>query len=162
MNRAFALVWNATIGNWVVTHELVRRRRKPGATRRALPQLVILAAGAAAPALAWSACTPAVPVAGATVTCTGLAGIGNSFASSANNLTINVAAGTQMTAGLLGGTAVALGGTNATLNNAGTIDPSILGLLSVLGTGVTMGNASSTAVTANNLAGGAIYGTAWA
>lgn len=53
MNRAFALVWNAAIGNWVVTHELVRRRRKSGATRRNLPSMVILALGAAAPTLAW-------------------------------------------------------------------------------------------------------------
>ncbi|UXM98755.1 ESPR-type extended signal peptide-containing protein [Xanthomonas hortorum pv. pelargonii] len=50
MNRAFALVWNAAIGNWVVTHELVRRRRKSGATRRCLSSLVVLAVGAAAPA----------------------------------------------------------------------------------------------------------------
>ncbi|AKC78278.1 outer membrane protein [Xanthomonas arboricola] len=159
MNRAFALVWNAAIGNWVVTHELVRRRRKPGATRRSVSSLVVLAVGAAAPMLAWGACTPALPAAGATVTCTGLPITSNSFASSANNLTINVAAGTQMTAGLLGGTAIALTGTNATLNNSGTIDPSALGLLSVLSTGVSMGNASSTTVTANNLATGAIYGT---
>ncbi|MCE4373190.1 ESPR domain-containing protein [Xanthomonas hortorum pv. hederae] len=151
MNRAFALVWNAAIGNWVVTHELVRRRRKSGATRRCLSSLVVLAVGAAAPALAWGACTPALPAAGATVTCTGLPITSNSFASGANNLTVNVAAGTQMTAGLLGGTAIALSGTNATLNNGGTVDPSVLGLLSVLSTGVTMGNASSTLVTANNL-----------
>ncbi|MCM5576646.1 ESPR domain-containing protein, partial [Xanthomonas hortorum pv. pelargonii] len=159
MNRAFALVWNAAIGNWVVTHELVRRRRKSGATRRCLSSLVVLAVGAAAPALAWGACTPALPAAGATVTCTGLPITSNSFASGANNLTVNVAAGTQMTAGLLGGTAIALSGTNATLNNSGTVDPSVLGLLSVLSTGVTMGNASSTLVTANNLSTGTIYGT---
>ncbi|KTF32087.1 hypothetical protein LMG920_14250, partial [Xanthomonas vesicatoria] len=100
-----------------------------------------------------------MPAAGATVTCSGLPATSNAFSSSANNLTVNVASGTQMTAGLLGGTAIALGGTNATLNNNGTIDPSVLGLLSVLSTGVTMGNASSTSVVANNLAGGSIYGT---
>lgn len=159
MNRAFALVWNAAIGNWVVTHELVRRRRKSGATRRNLPSMVILALGAAAPTLAWGACTPALPTAGQTVTCTGLPIISNAFSSNANNLTVNVASGTQMTAGLLGGAAIALGGTNSTLNNSGTIDPSVLGLLSVLSTGVTMGNASSTQVTVNNLATGTIYGS---
>ncbi|OLI96098.1 autotransporter-associated beta strand repeat-containing protein [Xanthomonas oryzae] len=159
MNRAFALVWNAAIGNWVVTHELVRRRRKPGAPRRQLPALVVLTVGAAAPMLAWGACTPAIPAAGATVTCSGLPITSNIFASGANNLTVNIASGSQMTAGLLGGTAIALSGTNSTLNNAGTIDPSVLGLLSVLSSGVTMGNASSTAVSVNNLAGGTIYGT---
>ena len=61
MNRAFALVWNAAIGNWVVTHELVRRRRKSGATRRNLPSMVILALGAAAPTLAWGACKAVKP-----------------------------------------------------------------------------------------------------
>ncbi|RBL03240.1 hypothetical protein BRN40_08145, partial [Xanthomonas oryzae pv. oryzae] len=79
MNRAFALVWNAAIGNWVVTHELVRRRRKPGAPRRQLPALVVLTVGAAAPMLAWGACTPAIPAAGATVTCSGLPITSNIF-----------------------------------------------------------------------------------
>ncbi|RDY65229.1 hypothetical protein BRN20_00555, partial [Xanthomonas oryzae pv. oryzae] len=89
--------------------------------------------------LAWGACTPAIPAAGATVTCSGLPSTSNIFASGANNLTVNIASGSQMTAGLLGGTAIALSGTNSTLNNAGTIDPSVLGLLSVLSSGVTMG-----------------------
>lgn len=158
MNRAFALVWNAAIGNWVVTHELVRRRRKPGAPRRQLPALVVLTVGP--PLRCWPGVRARRPSAtGATVTCSGLPITSNIFASGANNLTVNIASGSQMTAGLLGGTAIALSGTNSTLNNAGTIDPSVLGLLSVLSSGVTMGNASSTAVSVNNLAGGTIYGT---
>jgi autotransporter-associated beta strand protein len=159
MNRAFALVWNVALGAWVVTHELARKRRKGGSARRGVLRLTVLLTAGAAPALAWSACTPALPAAGALVTCTGLPITSNSFSSAANNLTVNVAAGTQMTAGLMGGTALSLSGTNGTLNNAGTIDPSALGLLTAPSTGVQLGNASSTLVAVNNLVFGSIYGT---
>jgi autotransporter-associated beta strand protein len=159
MNRAFALVWNVALGAWVVTHELARKRRKRGSARRGVLRLTVLLTAGAAPALAWGACTPALPAAGDLVTCTGLPITSNSFSSAANNLTVNVAAGTQMTAGQLGGTALSLSGTNGTLNNAGTIDPSALGLLTAPSTGVQLGNASSTLVAVNNLVFGSIYGT---
>lgn len=159
MNRAFALAWNTTLGAWVVTHELARRRRRQGQARGRVYTGLVLTAGLALPCAAWGACTPAMPVAGATVTCTGLPITSNSFSSSVNNITVNVAAGTQMTAGFLGGTTLAMTGTNGTLNVAGAIDPSVLGLQSILSTGVGIGNASSTATTVNVLATGTVYGT---
>ncbi|HKR76871.1 MAG TPA: autotransporter-associated beta strand repeat-containing protein, partial [Rhodanobacter sp.] len=89
-----------------------------------------------------AACTPINPTNGATVTCSGAANpLAPSYASSADNLTVNVVSGGS--AGVLlglGGTAMSLTGNGTTLNNAGTIDPSLLGLLSLLSSGTVIGN----------------------
>jgi autotransporter-associated beta strand protein len=110
---------------------------------------------------AHAACTPANPTAGTTVTCTGAANIlAPSYAATANNLTVNVQSGGS--AGVLlgiGGTAMTLTGNNVTLNNAGTIDPSLLGLLSLLSSGTFIGNSAASTLTVNNQATGVMNGT---
>ena len=63
-------------------------------------------------------------------------GLGPLSATAANNVTVNVQSGAS--AGVLlglGGTAMSLTGNNVTLNNAGTVDPSLLGLLGLLSSG---------------------------
>ncbi|MEK1942951.1 MAG: autotransporter-associated beta strand repeat-containing protein, partial [Pseudomonas sp.] len=97
-------------------------------------------------------------VTGSTVTCSTAATL-LPFASSQAGLTANVTSGGQVSALLgLAGTALTLSGNNAILNNAGVINPSLLGL-SVLNNGVVMGNSNASTVTVNNLAGGVINGT---
>jgi autotransporter-associated beta strand protein len=81
------------------------------------------------------------------------------FSSLQAGLTANVTSTGELSA-LLGtvGTALTLGGNNSILLNAGTINPTLLGL-SVLNSGVSMGNANASTQTVNNLAGGVINGT---
>ncbi|WP_315386043.1 autotransporter-associated beta strand repeat-containing protein [uncultured Stenotrophomonas sp.] len=106
---------------------------------------------------AQAACTTNASI----VTCTGAANpLAPSYASSANNLTVNVQSGASIGVLLgIGGTALQLTGDNVTLNNAGNIDPSLLGLISLLSSGTVVGSSTATQVTVNNLAGGRMYGT---
>ncbi|MGO4391388.1 autotransporter-associated beta strand repeat-containing protein [Variovorax sp. M-6] len=159
MNCTHRTVWNPSLGAWVAAPETARRRSTSGvrnalALTAAMPLLWI---GSAAQA----ACTPANPTAGATVTCTGAANIlAPSYATSANNVTVNVQSGAS--AGVLlglGGTAMSLTGNNVTLNNAGTIDPSLLGLLSLLSSGTVVGNGNASTVTIHNSPTGVMNGT---
>lgn len=110
---------------------------------RAVPLLcALLTACAVSMQSAQAACSPVNPTNGATVTCSGAANpLAPSYASSADNLTVNVVSGgsTGVLLGL-GGTAMSLTGNGTTLNNAGTIDPSLLGLLSLLSSGTVIGN----------------------
>src|SRR4051812_10000992 len=71
-------------------------------------------------------CAPALPAAGTTVTCTNPTVLGNPFGSSVNNLTVNVLPNAQVASGLGIGTALSLTGNSITLNNQGTVDPSLL------------------------------------
>jgi autotransporter-associated beta strand protein len=98
---------------------------------------------------------------GSIVTCTGAANpLAPSYASSANNLTVNVQSGASLGVLLgVGGTALQLTGNNVTLNNAGNIDPSLLGLISLLSSGTVVGSSTATQVAVNNQAGGRMYGT---
>ncbi|KPG76260.1 autotransporter-associated beta strand repeat-containing protein [Pseudomonas libanensis] len=108
-----------------------------------------------------AACTPASPAPGATVTCTGVPSLPlflNTFSSAVNNLTLNVNAGAQLNA-TLGGKALTLTGNDTTLNNAGTIDPALLGLVSVLSGGVVIGNTAASALNITNTASGIMRGT---
>ncbi|WP_342356518.1 autotransporter-associated beta strand repeat-containing protein [Pseudomonas salomonii] len=119
-----------------------------------------LVMGLASPA-AMAACSPASPTTGATVTCTGVPSLPlllNTFSSAVNNLTVNVNPGAQLNA-TLGGIALNLTGNNTTLNNSGTIDPAVLGLVSVLSGGVVVGNTAASAVNITNTATGIIRGT---
>ncbi|MBW8811319.1 MAG: hypothetical protein JF591_21440 [Lysobacter sp.] len=109
-----------------------------------------------------AACTPAVPVDGDNVSCTGapilLPPNPNSFLSTANNLNVTVQSGAIMST-LPGGTAMTLGGNNITLNNLGAIDANAAGSL-VLARALTIGNLIAPAngnVTVNNQ--GLIEGT---
>ncbi|MEV8520194.1 autotransporter-associated beta strand repeat-containing protein [Dyella marensis] len=175
MNRIYRLVWNRALRVLQVASELADARgagTPPGGARRLparrLLALCCLAACAALPLQsAMAACSPINPANGATVTCSGAANpLAPSYASAANNLTVNVVAGgsTGVLLGL-GGTAMSLTGNGTTLNNAGTIDPSLLGLLSLLSSGTVIGNPNlgtaipGSTVTVNNQASGVMKGT---
>ncbi|WP_250625598.1 autotransporter-associated beta strand repeat-containing protein [Pinirhizobacter soli] len=170
MNRIYRLVWNRALRVLQVASELsTQRNGSQAAGGRCLSTRLWLKPLAMAMVLAtpwlggraYAACTPANPTAGATVTCTGAANIlAPSYAATANNLTVNVQSGGS--AGVLlgiGGTAMTLTGNNTTLNNAGTIDPSLLGLLSLLSSGTFIGNSAASTVTVNNQATGVMNGT---
>ncbi|MDN4591511.1 autotransporter outer membrane beta-barrel domain-containing protein [Xenophilus aerolatus] len=104
---------------------------------------------------AWAVCTTA----GSTVTCSGAANpFAPSFSTAADDTTVNVEPGAGVGV-LLGDTALTMTGNNAQLNNSGTIDPSLLGLLSVLSSGAVIGNASASNVSVTNNVGGVIRGT---
>ncbi|WP_240147785.1 autotransporter-associated beta strand repeat-containing protein [Luteibacter yeojuensis] len=109
----------------------------------------------------YAACTPANPAAGATVTCSGAANpLAPSYSTAANNLTVNVLPGASTGVLLgLGGTAMRLTGNNTTLNNSGTIDPSLLGLLSLLSSGTVVGNSAASTVNIVNASTGVMNGT---
>ncbi|MBS0341063.1 MAG: autotransporter outer membrane beta-barrel domain-containing protein [Proteobacteria bacterium] len=146
MNHIFRLIFSHTLGSWVAVPETVAARGPSrGNSRRrakkAFGSLMTLGCALAAPAV-HAACSPINPTNGATVTCSGAANpLAPSYASSADNLTVNVVTGgsTGVLLGL-GGTAMSLTGNGTTLNNAGTIDPSLLGLLSLLSSGAVIGN----------------------
>ncbi|QQP94279.1 autotransporter outer membrane beta-barrel domain-containing protein [Lysobacter enzymogenes] len=97
--------------------------------------------------VALAACTPAAPPDGATVLCTGaptpFPSDPNAFASGADRLTVTVAAGAVVGANI-GGTAMALSGSNVALNNLGSIDATAAnGLL--LTRGLSVGNLAAPA-----------------
>jgi fibronectin-binding autotransporter adhesin len=97
---------------------------------------------------AYASCTAS----GTTISCTGAANpLSPGFSSSTNNLTVNVASGSSLGVLLgVGGTALSLTGNNVTLNNAGTVDPSLLGALSILSSGTVIGNSSASNVNITN------------
>ncbi|TFY90662.1 transporter [Pseudomonas nabeulensis] len=109
--------------------------------------------------LASSPVMAACTTAGLTVTCTGNASVilNNTFNSSTDALTVNVAGGSTFNA-LLGGAAMTLLGNGITLNNSGIIDPAIIPGLSVLSSGTVIGNGASGNVTVNNAATGILRG----
>src|SRR6185503_6860416 len=101
MNRIYRLVWNRALRVLQVASELADARgagTPPGGARRLparrLLALCCLAACAALPLQsAMAACSPINPANGATVTCSGAANpLAPSYASAANNLTVNVVA----------------------------------------------------------------------
>ncbi|MBV7478306.1 autotransporter-associated beta strand repeat-containing protein [Pseudomonas sp. PDM31] len=156
MNHVFTLVWNAAMGCWNVTHEHSKRRRKN--TRRvrklALSSLLL-------PLLFSSTAQATCSTAGSTVTCTGVPSLPlflNNFSSATTGLTVNINSGAQMNA-TLGGHVLDLTGVNISLNNSGTIDPALLGLVSVLSGGAFIGTGATSTVSVLNNASGIIRGT---
>ncbi|SDY01337.1 autotransporter-associated beta strand repeat-containing protein [Pseudomonas kuykendallii] len=97
---------------------------------------------------------------GAVVNCTTPASVftGISYSSAQNDLKLNVTPTASIGATLGLGAALSLTGTGVTVNNAGTIDPSVLGLLSLASSGVVLSNAAGSNVTLNNQAGGTLKG----
>ncbi|WP_248312082.1 autotransporter-associated beta strand repeat-containing protein [Bosea sp. BK604] len=97
--------------------------------------------------------------AGGTITCNGAANpLAPSYANGGNNLTVNINAGAGVGVLLgVGGTAMTFSGNNVSLNNAGTIDPMLLGQGSILSSGLVIGNANASTVTVNN--SGVLRGT---
>ncbi|KIQ19098.1 hypothetical protein RT97_28870 [Variovorax paradoxus] len=179
MNRIHRVVFNRALGCAQVVSETARtnhgsgtsgggiacaagpRQRRFGAVSGAIA-LAALAALQFYGGDAVAACTPAAPVDGNAVSCTGapilLPPNPNSFLSTANNLNVTVETGAIMST-LPGGTAMTLGGTGITLTNKGSIDANAAGSL-VLARALTIGNLIAPAsgnVVVNNL--GAIEGT---
>ncbi|VTU15320.1 Fluffing protein [Variovorax sp. PBL-H6] len=98
---------------------------------------------------------------GSTVTCTGVPTLPlflNNFSSATNGLTVNVNSGAQMNA-TLGGHVMDLTGVNISLNNSGTLDPALLGLVSVLSGGAFIGTGATSTVSVLNNASGIMRGT---
>lgn len=159
MNHVFALVWNAAMCCWTVTHEHSKRCRK--STRRtgrlALPALLLpLIFDSSAQA----GCLPVNPGPNATITCDGSPQPSqvNDFSSAVDNLIVNVYGGSTFNA-QLGGTAINLASNHTELNNLGTIDPSAQGRLTQLTNAVTAGNGASGYVEIENVTNGVINGT---
>jgi len=110
---------------------------------------------------AMASCLPGSPTAGGTVTCSGVPSLPlflNTFSSAVNDLTVNVGSAAQLNA-TLGGQVLNLTGNNITLNNAGLIDPGLLGAVTVLSAGAVIGNAGASVVNITNAATGIIRGT---
>lgn len=162
MNHVYRVIFDRRSGEFRVASELTKRSgsgRTRGSTgalcHSVLPALAVLAALQFHSGEAAAACTPAAPIDNDTVSCTGvpitLPPNPNSFLSNANGLAVTVQAGGIMST-LPGGTAMALGGDNITLNNLGAIDANAAGSL-VLARALTIGNLiapTSSNVTVNN------------
>ncbi|MGJ7537584.1 MULTISPECIES: autotransporter outer membrane beta-barrel domain-containing protein [unclassified Variovorax] len=162
MNHVYRVIFDRRSGEFRVASELTKRNgsgRTRGSTgavcHSVLPALAVLAALQFHSGEAAAACTPAAPIDNDTVSCTGvpitLPPNPNSFLSNANGLAVTVQAGGIMST-LPGGTAMALGGDNITLNNLGAIDANAAGSL-VLARALTIGNLiapTSSNVTVNN------------
>ncbi|NKC04852.1 hypothetical protein HED55_21675 [Ochrobactrum haematophilum] len=125
-----------------------RSRRVNFFTSSALALILTIFCGQEAEAT----CAPGIPTAGATVACSNPANpLAPSYTAAANNITVNVDSTASFGVLLgVGGTAFSLTGDNVSLNNSGTINPSLLGLLSVLSSGTVVGNASASDVNVTN------------
>lgn len=130
--------------------------RRGGLTRSLLASSLSLALLMSAESAMARTCTTI----GTTVNCTGtttVLDIPPYYVNNTNNLTVNFSQESGAGALLGFGAAVLLSGNNVTLNNAGTIDPNLLGVLSVLTTGTIVGNgANASNNTINN--DGSMYG----
>lgn len=168
MNHIYRSIWNATLGCWVAVPETARagggaasgskQSKVICANQRSLrwhgiAGAIAMAWGLLAASSAYAVCDTPAP--GATINCTGTT-VG--LTTGVNNLTVNVANGAVINAPLLG-TAINLTGNNARLTNSGLIDPSLLGTVSGLTTGVAMGNANNSIVVVTNNNTGVIRGT---
>ncbi|KTC75941.1 Extracellular serine protease precursor [Legionella birminghamensis] len=126
---------------------------KPGKlSKLCLSVLAATCVGLSVSNTAQAYCIPAFPQNGDVVTCLPPTNpLAPSFFSAANDLTVNVESGASLGVLLgLGGTALALPGNNITLNNNGVIDPSLLGILTILSTGASIGNTNPSTVNVTN------------
>ncbi|WP_066473305.1 autotransporter-associated beta strand repeat-containing protein [Bosea sp. WAO] len=73
-------------------------------------------------------------------------------------MTINPGASIGVLLGV-GGTAMSFTGSNVSLTNSGTVDPMLLGQLSILSSGLVVGNASVSTVSVTNNSGATLGGT---
>ena len=156
MNHVFALVWNASLGCWAVTHEFSKRCRK-GSRCSGKLALAALLLSTGFSSSAFATCSTA----GSTVTCTGVPVLPlflNQYSSATNGLTVNVNPGAQMNA-ILGGHVMDLTGVNISLNNSGTLDPALFGFVSILSGGAFIGTGATSAVSVLNNASGIMRGT---
>ncbi|MBD7962382.1 ESPR-type extended signal peptide-containing protein, partial [Comamonas avium] len=168
MNHIYRSTWNATLGCWVAVPETARagggaasgskQSKVICANQRSLrwhgiAGAIAMAWGLLAASSAYAVCDTPAP--GATINCTGTT-VG--LTTGVSNLTVNVLSEAVINAPLLG-TALNLSGNNARLTNTGLIDPSLMGTVSGLTTGVTMGNANNSIVVVTNNNTGVIRGT---
>ncbi|MDU0342401.1 autotransporter-associated beta strand repeat-containing protein [Bosea rubneri] len=73
-------------------------------------------------------------------------------------MTINPGASIGVLLGV-GGTAMSFTGSNVSLTNSGTVDPMLLGQLSILSSGLVVGNTNASIVSVTNNSGGTLAGT---
>lgn len=154
MNHIYRLVWNRRLGAWQAASELATQshggRSSVGgvAARIAVCGAVLFALSGLSTAVQ-AGCTQNSPV---TVSCSGAANpLSPNYTNGANNLTVILDMGSTL--GVLlstGGTALQLAGSGVTLTNAGTIDPGLLGPISIESSGVVVGNANGSDVLINN------------
>ncbi|KAF1013768.1 MAG: hypothetical protein GAK31_02775 [Stenotrophomonas maltophilia] len=161
MNRIYRLVFNRRLGLMQVTSEVATQtaggsaaspqpHRYLTATRLAAALGLSLASGAA-----FANC-----VGTTAVTCDATTNQ-NAYANSNNNIQMDIAAGARLSVlPLIGGAAVSLTGNGITVNNAGTIDPTINGGLSLAAAGLVVGNdtVGGNSIAINNQAGGSLNG----
>ncbi|MBD7961654.1 autotransporter-associated beta strand repeat-containing protein, partial [Comamonas avium] len=166
MNHIYRSIWNATLGCWVAAPETARTAGagcvnesiscgQPTQRRKARLQQLTVALTAVwglwgAVPVALAACTPFFSTAVST-SCTGVMVNVNSALS---NMRVTVEPGAQIY-GL--GTSLTLTGNHTTLDNKGTIDPSLLSSAPSLSTAVVIGNANNNILNINN--SGVILGT---
>ncbi|WJR29522.1 beta strand repeat-containing protein [Pseudomonas mosselii] len=140
------------------------RRAAPRSPARfsQLSLAVSLAVGAMAFGLSSEQALAVCSAAGSTITCNGAANpLAPSYTNGGSGLTVNVNPGASLGTLLgVGGTSLSLAGNNNTLNNSGTIDPTLLGLLSIQSSAVLIGNTGTGSIlNINNNATGVIKGT---
>jgi fibronectin-binding autotransporter adhesin len=95
---------------------------------------------------------------GTTITCASGSNT-NNVSNSVNDVTANVQSGAVLSVPpLLGGSSLTLNGNGITLNNQGSIDPTINGGLSLAASGAVIGNSAANTININNETGGVING----
>lgn len=161
MNRIYRLVFNRALGVMQVASEVAQNPGGNAGAAVRLPrlrmhQLAVALAATLASGSAFAACNTV----GTTVTCATGSNT-NSLANSLNGVTLDIQTGAQLSVlPIVGGSAVALNGDGITVNNQGTVDPTINGGLSLAASGMVLGNATvgGNAINVNNQAGGSING----
>ncbi|PZP78367.1 MAG: hypothetical protein DI592_15485, partial [Stenotrophomonas maltophilia] len=161
MNRIYRLVFNRALGVMQVASEVAQNPGGSAITAKRPPrlrahQLTVALAATLASGSAFAACTTA----GTTVTCATGSNT-NSLANSINGVTLDIQTGAVLSVPpIVGGSAVNLSGNGITVNNQGTIDPTLNGGLSLAASGMVLGNNSvgGNTINVNNQAGGAIKG----
>lgn len=161
MNRIYRLVFNRALGVMQVASEVARNPGGSAVSAGRVPrlrahQLAVALAATLASGSAFAACTTA----GTTVTCATGSNT-NSLTNSINGVTLNIQTGAELSVPpIVGGSAVNLSGNGITVNNQGTVDPTINGGLSLAASGMVLGNntVGGNTISVNNQAGGAIKG----
>lgn len=165
MDHIYRLVWNRRLRVWQATSELAAQSRagraSPGAVARCLPRHHALGAALALALAGGGATANAACIrSGDIVECSLSADpSAPSYADASDNLAVTVNGGASLGVPLPGGgTALSLTGSNVTVVNNGTIDPTALGANSVESTGLFLGSAAASSLRVTNSATGTIAG----
>lgn len=176
MNKIYKVIWNVSLATWVVASEVAcsaskckqstkkslnsnvkQNIKKHSGLSLILPPLTVAIILCGMSMSANATCSAA----GSIITCSGVPTLPlflNDYSSEISGLTVNVTNGTQMNA-TLGGTVINLTGANINLNNSGTLDPALLGLVSILSGGAFIGTGANSTVSIVNTTTGLIRGT---